>query len=691
MEDNNKSLKNEDIIDIYPINSQYSKKELQNYYSKCELINEYIDINNKALELQLNNKFPKALSLFEKASTIADQLNDDFKKYESEYNKGIIYFHLKKIKEAINLIQSSFDYFYTLCNKRIQNNNIQNLTLLCKSGANLCMCKILLSNDKDNCTNLINDILNIICQEDLNKQKFCITYLIIILFNVNSLLSLNNNILSDYLKEDFIDINQLKSSGEANEEINKINQLFSESFYNFIATQEVDPWINALNIINQRMKEMQDNSGIINSLFHHELAIILKYEDNNAENNSELNEAKLKLSSLIKSLRQINYNNEIINDINELENDTEINEEEINNIIEEYRYKLGIIREIYEFISSIENNIEQNKNQDDNNINNDYFNKNKKYNSEENLGLYLNSKYYLNLLLNNTKSYFEDNVEDPNFKKKLIQNIETALDSINNLQNSGLDFSNINLFSLDPELSNYINNKLAEKKYEESEKKSEESARKTDLTKLLRSQKKNKNYKNSSMLNDFFEHAYKHIYDGEKIKKINYRTNGIKEHYFQIEYKTDKLQYFVGKDSNQLKKEFDFYDILKIKIGIVTDNVINKLNAIKLSNSYKDRPYRFISFIIENDQNRKSLDLLFDEGTIARKWFYGLHYYCFISKRPYKICSCTKYLLFRMKCKMIHKLHLNINKIKTNSFAHYMKQYYDRAKEKKSFKLDDDI
>ena len=193
------------------------------------------------------------------------------------------------------------------------------------------------------------------------------------------------------------------------------------------------------------------------------------------------------------------------------------------------------------------------------------------------------------------------------------------------------------------------------------------------------------------MLNDFFEHAYKHIYDGEKIKKINYRTNGIKEHYFQIEYKTDKLQYFVGKDSNQLKKEFDFYDILKIKIGIVTDNVINKLNAIKLSNSYKDRPYRFISFIIENDPNRKSLDLLFDEGTIARKWFYGLHYYCFISKRPYKICSCTKYLLFRMKCKMIHKLHLNIKKIKTNSFAHYMKKYYDRAKEKKSFKLDDDI
>ena len=163
MEDNNKSLKNEDIIDIYPINSQYSKKELQNYYSKCELINEYIDINNKALELQLNNKFPKALSLFEKASTIADQLNDDFKKNESECNKGIIYFHLKKIKESINLIQSSFDYFYTLCNKRIQNNNIQNLTLLCKSGANLCMCKILLSNDKDNCTNLINDILNIIC------------------------------------------------------------------------------------------------------------------------------------------------------------------------------------------------------------------------------------------------------------------------------------------------------------------------------------------------------------------------------------------------------------------------------------------------------------------------------------------------------------------------------------------------
>ena len=470
MEDNNKSFKNEEI-DIYPINSEYSKKELQNYYNICELINEYIDINNKAIELQLENKPLKALPLFERASTIAEQLDDDFKKKESECNKGIIYFHLNKIKEAINLIQTSFDYFYSLCKKGNHKNSIQNLILLCKSGANLCMCKILLSFDKDNCINLINDIINIICQEeDLNKQKFCITYLINSLFEVNSLLSFNNNALSDYLKEDFIDINQLKTYEETNEELNKISQLYYESFYNFISTQEIDPWIYALDIIYKKMKKMKDNFRIINCLFHHELAIILKYENNKEENNPELNEAKLKLSSLIKSLRQINYNNEIINDINELENDTEINEEEINNIMNEYRYKLEIIREIYETIHYFEKNIEQNKIQGDNIVNNDYLNKNIKGYPEDNIGFNLNSKYYLNLLLNNTKSYFEENVEDQNFKNKLTNNIETALNSINNPQNSGLDFSNINLFSLDPELSNYLYNKLSEKKIEESKK-----------------------------------------------------------------------------------------------------------------------------------------------------------------------------------------------------------------------------
>ena len=690
---NNKKIFQNEDSDIYSIDSQTSTIDLQNSLNHCELIDKYIYLNNQALDLQAKGQHLKALSIIEKASLISQELKDDFKRNESDCNKGIIYFHLNNIKNAINLLQHSFDYFYKLCNEGNSNNDIKNLTLLCKSGANLCLCKMLLFDDKEKCTEIINDIINIISQEeDLNNQIFCIKYLNNILFNVNSLLFIDNISLSNYLND--ININQSNnSSEEINEEMNKINQLYIESFYNFVATQEIDPWINALNIIYQKTNEFGQNSAVINILFNQQIAIILKYMENNEEiNNQELNEAKLKLSSLMKSLSQINYNNEIKNDyINDIGNETALDEEEINNIIGDYKYKLSIIREIYEILKDFENQVENKltkqpgKNQDYNIINIDYFNKNIKnqyYNDyEENFHMNINSEFFLILLLRYTKTYFENNIDDPNLKNNLINDIERALDAVNNSPNSGLDFSNINFFSLEPELSNHLINifrrlfhiyrrSILRQVFDVFK------SLKSDSIKPLKSSNKVKN-KRGNTLEDFFEYAYQHIYDGEKITKINFRNNGIKEHYFQVENKIDHLQYYIGKNLDKLKKEFDFKDILKIKIGFETKNVKAKLNNIKINKEIKTKPYMFLSFILENDYSGKTLDLVFNNERSARKWFYGLHFYFQISNRPYKICSCSNYLLFRVKSKMINKLKSDINKIKTKSFAYYIKKYFN--------------
>ena len=132
-------------------------------------------------------------------------------------------------------------------------NNIKNLYLLCKSGANLCMCQLTIKSQ--NSTSLINSIIDIISkEEDINKQLLCIKYLNNILFKVNSL-QMNNTLNNNYNNDNF--------GNQNGNEYNYINQLFIESFDNFLATNKIENWINSLNIIYNKIQELNDKSGII--------------------------------------------------------------------------------------------------------------------------------------------------------------------------------------------------------------------------------------------------------------------------------------------------------------------------------------------------------------------------------------------------------------------------------------------
>ena len=700
----------------YPLNFQISNLDLENSINSCTLINQYIDLNNAALNYILNSQASEALSCYEKAHSIANQLNDNFKKKESECNKGIAFYHLNDIKTAMKLLQSCYDYFYKICceeNNENVNIDMKNLTLLCKAGANLCMCKITLLYNKDDCINLINDIINIISQEYYtNNQIFYLTYLSNILFNVNNLLPKNSNTILNNLDDNDED-------EENEDEFNKINQSFYELFFNFIATNDIDTWINSLDKIYQKMENSNYKGEMVKILFNQILAKCLKYSDyeeqnennnlSNGNNEALLNEEKLRLQSLIKSINQAN--NKKAGNIN-IEEEDDIDDENINNIINEYKYKLTIIREIYQIISSFEKQI-YNNNKNNEIINQKYFNEEIKNNNSYNKDDISYNKLCLISLLKYTKNYFEKNIEDENIKKDLINNITKALYSIDNPQISGLNFSNINLSSIDPDLSDNLStifnnlqkpifrqffyklqNYQINKPYKSNIQKisnipnisniSNASNKLKSVNNSLKSNNKkninsinNKNISNGN-LNDFLEKAYLHIYNGEMIHKINFKTNGTKEHYFQIENKTDKLQYFLNRKAKEAKKEFSFDDIIKVKIGIKTRNTKKKLNMLLVTSKQKNSPYRFISFILYKEPSSPTLDLVFKDGYSAKMWFYGLYHYFNISQRPYKICSCTKYLLYRIKCKTINKLKLDIDQTKKISFANCIRRFFNK-------------
>ena len=690
----NKSFdKKSEINSIVPSNYELDK---QNILNSCELINEYIILNNQAL----NNIPPKqALSCYDKAYSIADKLRDEFKKKESACNKGIVYYRLNDIKNAIKYLQPCYNYFHNFCSKE-DNIDLQNLTLLCKTGANLCLCKMSALHDKDDCMSIINEIINILSQEeDVNNQLFCIKYLINIFFNVNNVSSINTNFTFNSWKD-----KEINSFEDKEEEINKIKQLYNEAFYHFISTEEIDTWINNLDNIYQKMNELKYKSGMINILFNQQIAICLKNMDNDEESNiitseSELNEAKIKLYSLIKSISQISYNNDIKNNFNNNNEDVDsLDEEMINNIINEYKYKLSTIKEIYDILNNFEDNINnkfrlngsQNKNNDI--INQNYYKNSilNEYSEEYNFNL--NNEYYLMLLLRYTINYFEKNIEDYNLKAQLINNIELAINAINNPQESGIDLSNINLSSLDCQLSDSLCNKFIllfeiyrknklRKYFNIFRKNKPKKIIKVNQEKYnipLKSSKKNEV---QDTTNDYFERAYSHIYNGENITKINFRTNNSTIYYFQVDYQNDLLQFYFVNNKTRPKKEFDFDDILKVKIGFETRNVIKKLNIIKACMNNKNQPYRFMSFIFSNDEKQQTLDLVFNDGNSAKAWFYGLFYYFQISNRPYKICSCTRYILNKMKCKIYNKLKWDASKVKQLAFSQCIKVYFNENKQ----------
>ena len=312
------------------------------YYQK---IYDYSELINKGSDLTLNHNYDEALELYNKALFLAKQLNDDYKKNEAICNIGIAYFYSGKMKESINNIQTCYDYINSVCHSKIGTNNIRNLILLCKSGANLSMCELTKNSENNNCISLIENIIYILSkEEDLYKKKYCAQYLNNILFRVNTLLTGKYyNVDEDYFNDQNIMMND-------NEKIYiKINELFIKAFDSYIATDKIKLWLNSLNIIYQQMEQLNDQRGMLNMLFNQQLAILLKKSKNNNFDNEEKVNAKNILKSLLKSITGYNNNDNQI-----------INEEYLNNVIEDYKYKILVIRKIYQILKSFEEEISEN-------------------------------------------------------------------------------------------------------------------------------------------------------------------------------------------------------------------------------------------------------------------------------------------------------------------------------------------
>ena len=652
---------------LYGIGLSYSNVINPNdYYQK---MNKYTELMNQGSKCALNKNNDKAIKYFTQALSIAKILNDEYKESEALCNIGIIEYYSGRMNESIDKIQSCYNYINSICQSEIGTNNIRNLYLLSKSGANLCMSLLTKNSKNSNCLKPINNIIDLLSkEEDIYKRKHCIKYLNNFLFKVDSLLIEKN----DYFDKNYYNykINIMNN----NENIySQINELFIKSFDNYIATNKIMPWIESLNFIYQKMEQLNEQEGIIYIIFNQQLAILLKnyYENNDiiVSGNDETNRAKKKLTFLLKSIAQIqadNNDNFYSNNINK--NISLINEQYINNVIEDYKCKISFIRKIYQMLQSFEKEIIENEENYYNrgNINNNNMRKPN-----------INSEYCLILLLKYTKKYFYNKIQDINLKTSLIKDID---DTLYLIESKNIDITQLNISSIDPEiyqsLYSIMNNLFSKYRYYKllnvfrtliSYSEEIEKMRKIQIVK-----KEPKKYKyieaDNKKLDYFFNEKYKYIFKGENITKIAFNTKKKKNNFYQIDNENDYFQSFeTNSSSKNAKHNYDFDDILKVQIGIKTKNLITKIKEAP-------EPYLYLSLVMRE----RSIDLEFQKEESAKNWFYGLYHYFIISKRPYKIGSCTSYILFRTKCKIIIKKKkgkINIRNINNIPFSSCMLNY----------------
>ena len=592
-------------------------------FSPSELEKIYLEIKNRGEKYISQNKISKAFKCYEETFFIAEILNDNFKINESECNKSICHFYLNNIEKAFETLQKYYNYFY-------KHFNTQNdINILCKSVTYFCLCKIALSHENEDCITLINKIINIISkEEDLTNKKLLLGKLRKTLFNIDTLSSINMKNISNYSES------ELSYMKEKENEINELKKSFMESFCKYLETDELTQWINSLDIIYQKMKKIKCETEAEKVLFHLNKAKCLKNIKNDNYKNKKIDisvniDINTKNSSLNSSLNKSIFKSQIIktepgiktNLLNNSHNieDSDKDEESNHSTIKIINNDESLIKvNELEKKSIINSNFQKNTNNHKNKISHNNINKNNNINE-------IKDDSNSNNICNNNK------VDDYEYKLTIIREIYKIINDYDNILKKG---------------------KKDIKLYEEKN--------------------------NSEILKKFFKKAFTHIYLGEIITKINMKSKGSKEHIFRLEDGTGHLVYLNGSITNKPKKDFDLSKIIKVKIGIETQNAIRKLNIVNLGIKNKNKPYKFISFILNVNKKKemKSLDLVFDNTNSARKWFYGLYYFFQREKMPYKICSCTKYVLKKIKSKMMNKLKMDMSEINKISFAKCSNRYF---------------
>ena len=614
--------------------------------SKNEYYIKYVILNRQGYENIQERNYSSALIIFKKCYELSkNYLKDELKQINSLINISICQYYNGNFSEsytAINKAKIIYDSL-SLQNSNISSNQKLQLTLKLFINSSLANLSV------NNCNESKNDIiylLSVISKEpDIEKQYLYFKTIIYTLFKTDSLINYDTNDI-DYMNNN--------NKEEENIEPNKIINNLMKGFIQSLKENDLGVLLNIFKEASQKYKKLNDGNGYYFSLFYHYL-ILLDLQKNNL-NENEINEIKKKISLCNNKL----IGNEMLN---------QIKEKDVNKLLNEFKEKINCSCEVYQILENFEQELhnklgkftrEKSNNilsEDENNMSYSHLLDKSHVFTNENI----NSPIFVKLLLRfslkfleNQKKNITQNNNELNDQNNILENYDKLIEEVQimnkKIESKEINIENIQLHQLDKEMINSLKQLFDNLIYIRYK-----SILYHSFKKYRSKTRKIKNSKIIKKILKFLSYHYERLIEGMNLIKINYKSNGFKTHFYDIDAK--KLTFNIRKSENNdtLSKSYNFYsDIIKIQYGIKSRNLRKKLLA-------KDKdlemlrllrcPWRFISIITKS----RSLDFYCDDEQIDNM-FYGMKCLLVDNNIPHKINSTNYYLLNKTKIKIAIEL-----------------------------------
>ena len=610
--------------------------------SKNEYYIRYVTLNRQGCEFIQERNYKSALVIFQKCYDLCNNyLKDDLKQINSLINISICHYYNGNFSESYTVINKAkilYDSLY-IHNSNISNNQKTQLTL--KLFINSSLANLSINNFNESKNDIIYLISIIKKEPDIEKQFLYYKNIIYSLFKIDSLLnydsSQNNNL----------------NQGEENMEPNKIINNLMKGFIHSLKENDVGVLLDIFKEAASKYKKLNDGNGYYFSLFYHYL-ILYDLQKNNY-NEIEIDDIKKKISIC---------NNKLIG--NEMMN--QFKEKDVNELLNEFKEKISCACDIYQLLENLEKELNDkldgfNKERsnylsdDENNLSyshlldKSHLVTNEKINSPVFVKLLL--KFSLNFLENQKKAIAENN-DDINNKNNMIENYESLIEEVKimnkKIESKEINIENIPLHQLDKEMINSLKQLFDNLIYIRYK-----SILHHAFKKYRSKVRKIKNAKIIKKIINFLSYHRDKLIEGLNLIKINYKSNGFKTHFYDID--ETKLTFNIRKTetNNSISKSYLFEnDIIKIQYGIKSLNLRKKLLA-------KDKdldmlrllrcPWRFLSIITRS----RSIDFYCDDEQI-NTMFYGMKSLLIDNDMSYKINSTNYYLLNKIKIKLAIEL-----------------------------------
>ena len=631
IENNNHMINDKDcpnIIDELNYNNLDNIPE-NAYYIK------YVTLNRQGYEYIHERNYFSGLSTFKNCYDLAkNYLKDKIKEINSLINISICQYYNGNFTESYNEINKT-KLIYDSISSNISNR--QKITLAIKLFVNSSLANLSINNyneSKNDITFLISTIRKM---TNINKQFLYFRTIIFSLFKIESLI--NCDIESN------LQLKDTRNSYNNNEiEPSKIINHLMKGFIHFLKEKKFSILLNIFKEAAQKYKIINDLNGYYFSLFYHYIILYNLKKDSYEEN--ELEDIKKKISICNNNL----IGNELID---------KIKEKDINKLLSEFIDKINCVCEIFQLLEKFEielnNKLKEfikernsmNLSEDENNMSfSNLQDKSHIFTNEQ-----INSLIIIKLLLRFSINFLEgkknkeintSNNKNNNYDK-LINEVKIMLQK---MSNNEINTENVKIHQLDKEVINslkqlfdnliYIYYKCKLFRY---------------FKKFKKKTKKLKNFEYINEILDFLIFNSEKLINGIKLVKINYKSNGYKKHFYNINEENISLCVWKSKNMNYPSKLYNLKkDIIKVTYGNKTRNLRKKLLSKEIdkeSIKFIRIPWRILSIITR----KRSIDLYCDDNQI-NYMFYGLKYFFIDNKVAYKINSTNYFLINKIKLKI---------------------------------------